>query len=66
MQWREVAVAAEEKQLMGHLIEQNDTGSLAAKEWLRDAMSPFDVVATLSMLSHPPGQWSGRSIPRGT
>ena len=41
---------------MGHLIEQNYTRSLAAKEWLRDAMSPFDVVATLSTALAP--AWS--------
>jgi hypothetical protein len=40
---------------MGHLIEQKYTQSLAAK-WLRDAMSPFDVVATLSTALAP--AWS--------
>ncbi len=29
---------------MGHLVEQ----TLVAKDWLRDAMSTFDVAATLS------------------
>ena len=32
---------------MGHLVEQKYIQPLPAKQWLRDAMSPFDVVATL-------------------
>ena len=38
---------------MGHLVEQKYIQPLAAKEWLRDAMSPFDIVATLSTALAP-------------
>jgi hypothetical protein len=47
------AVAAEEKQLMGHLVAQQSIQPLVAKAWLREAMSPFDVVATLSAALAP-------------
>jgi hypothetical protein len=43
----EAAVAVKETQLIGHLVEQKYIQPLLAKQWLRDAMSPFDVVATL-------------------
>jgi hypothetical protein len=49
----EAAVAAKEKQFMGHLVEQKYIQPLAAKEWLRDARSPFDVAATLSTALAP-------------
>jgi hypothetical protein len=49
----EAAVAAKEKQLMGHLVEQQYIRPLTAKKWLQDAMSPFDVAATLSAALAP-------------
>src|SRR5271154_3564384 len=38
---------------MGHLVEQQYIHPRATKEWLRDAMSPFDVAATLSAALEP-------------
>jgi hypothetical protein len=49
----EAAVAAKEKQHMDHLVEQKYIQPLAAQDWLRDAMSPFDVGATLSTALAP-------------
>ena len=53
MQWRGSRGRGEGEQLIGHLVEQKYIQPLTAKRWLRDAMSPFDVVATLSAALAP-------------